>query len=88
MSLMTGHFVMFAATGQEGKNYFDINMDHLQFIKKNISPYIYINVFGAVFALNHNRSYAHVQSQTGCATTGFHKKLLKIIAASFFLLLP
>lgn len=38
MSLMTGHFVMFAATWQEGKNYFDINMDHLPFIKKNTSP--------------------------------------------------
>lgn len=38
MSLMTGHFVMFAATWQEGKNYFDISMDHLPFIKKNTSP--------------------------------------------------
>lgn len=67
MNLMTGHFVMFAATWQEGNNYFDSNMDHLQFIKKTFPQafkniYTHFNVFGAVFALNHNRLCAHVQS--------------------------
>lgn len=52
MSLMAGYFVMFAATWQEGNNYFESNVDHLQLIKKNISPGIsYINVLGAVFRM-------------------------------------
>lgn len=74
---------------REASPYFSSRIDILQFIKKNVYPQAFskiytFSIFGAVFALDHHRLCAHVQSSTMC----YHRLQQRAVQGHPFCLLP